>query len=361
MTGPFAPEPPDGSDRWSDQDPAPAGTPELPADPGAAPESGAPDQAGQPEPNQPPDGVVEALPVEAPPVEAPPAEALPVETAAPQPPAARLEAPATPDPQDTTGDEAVRDPVATGASESARTADAVPVEDRAMVDADAAAGPVSLVKPARPSGSDAPTAGIPEARLPEIGAETSPAPTESAPTETARTESVRTPTPRADRPPSRRGVLSLVLVGLLTGLMVAGVAFLGLRLRAEAQTETARDEAVAASRDAARLLFSYDHATLDEDFAKGLSVTTGAFRDEYARTTEQVVADVARQYKAVVVADVVESAVVGASPGEVTTLVFLNQATTSTQIQGRQVDQSRVRMRLVESGGRWLVAEVQAL
>lgn len=44
-----------------------------------------------------------------------------------------------------------------------------------------------------------------------------------------------------------------------------------------------------------------------------------------------------------------------------TTLVFLNQATTSTQTQGRQVDQSRVRMRLVEKDGRWLVAEVQAL
>ncbi len=143
--------------------------------------------------------------------------------------------------------------------------------------------------------------------------------------------------------------------------MVAGVAYLGLRLRAEAQTESARNEAVAASRDAARLLFSYDHAKLEEDFAKGLSVTTGKFRDEYARTTSQVVTQVAKDYKAVVVADVVESAVVGASPDEVTTLVFLNQATTSTQTQGRQVDQSRVRMRLVEKDGRWLVAEVQAL
>jgi len=159
----------------------------------------------------------------------------------------------------------------------------------------------------------------------------------------------------------RRPPLALLLVGLLTVAMVAGVAFLALRLRDEGRTETARSEAVAASRDAARVLFSYDHATLEEDFARGLSVATGDFREEYARTTEEVVKDVATQYKAVVVAEVIESAVVSASPDEVETLVFLNQATTSTQIEGRQVDQSRVRMRMVERDGDWLVAEVSAL
>jgi Mce-associated membrane protein len=172
------------------------------------------------------------------------------------------------------------------------------------------------------------------------------------------------PPPADDRaaaaPPRQAGLLLLVLVGLLTAVMVAGVAFLGLRLRAESQTEAARSEATVASRDAARLLFSYDHTTLEEDFAAGLSVTTGDFRDEYSRTTKDVVTELAEQYQAVVEATVVESAVVEASPDEVTVLVFLDQATTSTQISGRQVDQSRVRMRLVEREGRWLVAEVQA-
>ena len=76
--------------------------------------------------------------------------------------------------------------------------------------------------------------------------------------------------------------------------------------------------------------------------------------------------DVAKQYKAVVVvvvvvADVVESAVVGASPREVTIVVFLNQATTSPQVEGRKIDQSRVRIRLEKVGDRWLIAAVDAL
>ncbi len=159
----------------------------------------------------------------------------------------------------------------------------------------------------------------------------------------------------------RRALLPLVLVGLLTVAMIAGVAFLGLRLRSQSQADTARDEALVASRDAARVLFSYDHATLDADFERGLSVTTGTFKSEYARTTKDVVSAVATQYKAVVVADVVESAVVGASPREVTTVVFLNQATTSTQVEGRKIDQSRVRMVLVKVDDRWLVSRVDAL
>ena len=60
-------------------------------------------------------------------------------------------------------------------------------------------------------------------------------------------------------------------------------------------------------------------------------------------------------------AEVIESAVIEADPGEVTILVYLNQATTSSRVTGQQVDQSRVRMRLVERDGRWLVSEVTAL
>ncbi len=164
-----------------------------------------------------------------------------------------------------------------------------------------------------------------------------------------------------DAGPGRRLGLPVVLTAVLALLLLAAVAYLGWSLRQQQLTETARSQATAASREAARLLFSYDHAKLDEDFAKGLATTTGTFTEEYARTTKEVVAPVAKEYKAVVVADVVESAVIRAEPDQVTTLVFLNQATTSTRVTGQQVDQSRVRMTLVKRGDRWLVSAVKAL
>ena len=132
---------------------------------------------------------------------------------------------------------------------------------------------------------------------------------------------------------TRRARLPLVAAVLVVALLAAGVGYLGVRLREGARTETARSEAVAASRDAARLLFSYDHKTLQDDFARGLAVTTGSFRQEYARTTKDVVSEVATEYKAVV----------------------------STRVQGQQVDGSRVRMVLEERDGHWLVSAVEAL
>ena len=69
----------------------------------------------------------------------------------------------------------------------------------------------------------------------------------------------------------------------------------------------------------------------------------------------------AKRYKAVVKANVINAGVVRASPDEVVTVVYVNQVTTSTQVTGEKVDLSRVRMTLVRSGDRWLVTRVDAL
>ena len=167
--------------------------------------------------------------------------------------------------------------------------------------------------------------------------------------------------PRARR--RRAGWLSVPLAALLvmTLLMGAATGYLWLQVRRHAQTETARQQALDASRDAARLLFSYDYRTLDTDFQTGRALTTGQFRDEYAKTTTKVVTDVAKQYHAVVKANVVTAGVVSATPVKVVTIVYVNQVTTSTRVSGQKIDLSRVRVTLRRIGGRWLVAKVDAL
>jgi Mce-associated membrane protein len=169
--------------------------------------------------------------------------------------------------------------------------------------------------------------------------------------------------PAADAVPARirRAWLPVAALGAAVALLAGGAGYLAWELRQESRAGQAREEATSAARDAARLLFSYNHETLEQDFEKGLSVTTGEFREQYQRTTKEVVTPVAEQYDAVVVAEVIEAAVVEASAEEVIALVFLNQGTTSTRVQGQQVDQSRVRMQLVREDGRWLVAGVSAL
>ena len=161
----------------------------------------------------------------------------------------------------------------------------------------------------------------------------------------------------------RRRRLSLPVVALLlvTALMAAAAAYLWLQVRDHDRTEAARRSGLEASRDAARLLFSYDYRSLDKDFATGRALTTGEFRNQYDKTTTKVVADVAKQYKAVVKANVVGAGVVRATPDTVVTVVYVNQVTTSTRVTGEKVDLSRVRMTLHRSGGKWLVTSVNAL
>ena len=69
----------------------------------------------------------------------------------------------------------------------------------------------------------------------------------------------------------------------------------------------------------------------------------------------------AEQYKVVVKAEVTAASVVRASDDRVVALLFVDQTTTSTRLEGPKVDLNRVRMTLVEQDGKWLVSELDAL
>ncbi len=178
-----------------------------------------------------------------------------------------------------------------------------------------------------------------------------------------------TPTPLAPAAPAARpgrgGRLATLAAVLVVTVALGAVALLLLqRSRDAAEVASYYRPASApltAAREAGRLLFSYDHRTLDADFAAAAALTTGTFAKEYAQTTSAVVRPVAVENKAVVQAASVAQAVASAEPGRVVALVFVNQVTTSTKVQGQKVDQSRVRMTLVQRGDDWLVSKVEAL
>lgn len=166
--------------------------------------------------------------------------------------------------------------------------------------------------------------------------------------------------PGRPRRPRRADVLLLVALAVVVAL-AATAALLGARARSDDRVEQARREAQAAAEAHAVTLLSYDHRHLDRDFARAGKVLTGRFADDYAATTEKVVRPSAEQVKAVVTADVAASSVVRASENRVVVLLFVDQTTTSTRLEGPKVDLNRVRMTMVRSGGEWLVSGVDAL
>jgi Mce-associated membrane protein len=173
--------------------------------------------------------------------------------------------------------------------------------------------------------------------------------------------------PAAEQPPVRRagrgtrGDLLVLVAALVTLALVLTAGLLALRARGEDHVDQARTAALAAAEAHAVDLLSYDYRHLDRDFARARRVLTGSFADDYAHTTESVVRPTAEQVKAVVTADVAASSVVRASPNRVVVLLFVNQTTTSTRLEGPKVDLNRVQMRLDRVDGQWLVSKVVAL
>jgi Mce-associated membrane protein len=156
-------------------------------------------------------------------------------------------------------------------------------------------------------------------------------------------------------------VLAGVALAVATVAMLVANGVIWHQVRQHSATERARQAALDTTRDAARVLFSYDYRTLSKDFSAGKSVTTGKFRSEYSTTTSKVVAPLAVKQKVVVKAEVVTAGVVRATSTTVVTIVYVNQVTTSSLAAAPKIDLSRVRMTLEHVGGRWLVSNVDAL
>ncbi|MEU6706641.1 hypothetical protein [Streptomyces wuyuanensis] len=174
--------------------------------------------------------------------------------------------------------------------------------------------------------------------------------------------------PEGRRSPRRRTAICVVLAVLtLAGLVAAAV--LGTAYADGRRAGEGRAGALAAARKAAPAVLSYDHRHLDRDFAVARGHLTGPFLEEYRRTTTKVVAPTARKYQGVVTASVVTppgggspaASVVSASPDRAVVLLFVNQVTRSTRVDGPRVDLNRVRMELTRTSGGWKVSAVDAL
>ena len=165
--------------------------------------------------------------------------------------------------------------------------------------------------------------------------------------------------------PSRVRVLLLAaLVTLTVAAMAASLVVLAVD-RQQQRLANARTAATEAARSAAEVVLSYDYETLDEDFAAAQAVSTGAFKEEYAETSENAIRSVATETQAQVSAEPLSAGVVSATDSSVVVLLFVDQTTLSNRLDQPKTDQNRVRFTMVrttvDGADRWLVSEVDAL
>lgn len=132
--------------------------------------------------------------------------------------------------------------------------------------------------------------------------------------------------------------------------------------RAEARAQ-ARAEVPSLAKTYAAKILSYDYRHIRQDADAAARVTTGDYGRQYRQTMDQLIVPQAQQVHAVVQAEVLNAGVSSVSEDgrQAVVLVYANQTVTNDRLKGARVDQVRVRLTLVKSGGTWRVSKVDPL
>jgi Mce-associated membrane protein len=152
-------------------------------------------------------------------------------------------------------------------------------------------------------------------------------------------------------------VLLALLVLLLVAASVLTVLLVG-RLSDRRALERARDDAVAAGRQAIVNLDSISAATVERDMDRVLAGATGTFKDQFERSRADL-AKLVVANKTVSTGTVISAGVVSADTASATLLVAADRVVKdATTPQGATVH-DRWRVYLEKRGGRWLVAKLE--
>ena len=146
-------------------------------------------------------------------------------------------------------------------------------------------------------------------------------------------------------------------VAVIAVLAVASAALAWKVWQASAEDESRR-AGLAAAREFAVTVTTYDHRHLDQDFDAVLSASTGGFARQYRAASKELrplIVSARSRAKGTVIR-------VGASSvarDRVVALVFVDQEIVNGDAKKPRVDRSRMTITLVHQHGRWLVSELR--
>ena len=161
--------------------------------------------------------------------------------------------------------------------------------------------------------------------------------------------------------PWRRLVIAvpLVTVLLVLGLLAAAglTAWLYFyQYRPDQEVDAAVNQrAVDAARDGTVALLSYKPDTLNQDFANAKSHLTGDFLNYYDQFTRDVVTPAAKDKGVATAAQVVGAATSELHANSAVVMVFVNQASTSTERPDPSMSSSTLMVGLTKVNGAWLI------
>ena len=133
--------------------------------------------------------------------------------------------------------------------------------------------------------------------------------------------------------------------------------------RAAVGSAALKAEVRAAAENAATKVFSYSHTSLTADKAAARELLTGEMLEQYDDAMAGVVGTsrTNRTNRTVGSATVLGSALISVRGDDAKVLVFVNQRTRGTNLEGPLLDLDRVVVTLTGGSGEWKVTELDAL
>jgi len=161
-------------------------------------------------------------------------------------------------------------------------------------------------------------------------------------------------------------VLVLALVGVLFVAAVVLAAVVGVRLHDRVEVYDAGPEASAAAERALTSVLSYDYRHMEADRDRAARFLTPSYRKQYVKNFDDLLTKgpdgspgPAEKTKAVVTADVLDTAVVDAESDRVRVIVFVNQSSVKGDAEPTRF-QNRVVATMVRRGDSWLLDNIKS-
>lgn len=179
-------------------------------------------------------------------------------------------------------------------------------------------------------------------------------------TETEASAPVEEAAPAPTRAGRRRvnpfaAVTAVIVAGLVAALIVTQV-----QLGDRDSLNGDRTSAIAAARIFAADVSTYDYRHLQRDFGKVENESTSSFRHTFVSSSKGL-STLLGQYHAVAKATVLDAGLVSITPSTAVVILFVNQSISNTAQKGPSTTDSRIKVSMVRSGGRWLLNDLKVL
>lgn len=165
----------------------------------------------------------------------------------------------------------------------------------------------------------------------------------------------------AGRLPLRWRITSMAVLGVLAVAAVVSAVLLAVKAHHDDVAARAGTAARQAATAEIQQILTYDYRTINADLARASNDTTGEFHQQFGTLSGQIIVPAAAQQQTVTRATVPDASVISATSSQVVVLMFVDQSTSSKSQRQPQQVASQVRVTMQQAGGRWKVAQFQAL